>query len=114
MEDSPYLEPAMVAIYDRIASRFQFAAPARDLVEITGLREDNAVLDVGAGTGVVAAAARNAVGINGTVVGTDAAFEMIRACPKRNRAHCRGACARTAIPSWNLRCRDRRICRVTF
>jgi len=78
MKESPYLDPEMAAVYDRIASRFHFAAPASDLVKIVDLTEGDMVLDVGTGTGVVAAAARAAVGASGTIVGTDAAFEMIR------------------------------------
>jgi ubiquinone/menaquinone biosynthesis C-methylase UbiE len=78
MKESPYLDPAMVVIYERIAARFHFAAPASDLVKIVGVPEGGMVLDVGTGTGVVAAAAGAAVGLSGTVVGTDAAFEMIR------------------------------------
>jgi ubiquinone/menaquinone biosynthesis C-methylase UbiE len=77
MKESPYVDPSMVAVYDRIAARFQFSAPANDLAQIVGLHEGDVVLDVGTGTGVVASAAKAAVGFGGTVVGTDAALEMI-------------------------------------
>src|SRR5262245_55358267 len=82
MQESPYLDPAMVAIYDRIAAPFQFAAPAGDLVKIARVLEGAVVLDVGTGTGLVAAAARAAAGVTGTVIATDAAFEMIRVARK--------------------------------
>jgi len=85
MQDSPYLDPAMVAVYERVAAPFQFAAPASDLVKIIGLSEGAVVLDVGTGTGVVAAAAIAAVGISGIVIGTDSAFEMVRVA--RNATH---------------------------
>lgn len=78
MNESPYLDPAMVAVYERIAAPFQFEAPANDLVKIAGLLEGGVILDVGTGTGVVAEAARGAVGTNGAVFATDAAVEMIR------------------------------------
>jgi len=86
MEESPYVIPEMVAVYDRIAAPFQFAAPAKDLVKIVRVPEGAVVLDVGAGTGLVAAAARSAVGVNGTVVATDAAIEMIRVVGKGTAA----------------------------
>lgn len=85
MQESPYLDPAMVAVYDRIAAPFQFAAPANDLVKIARVPEGAVVLDVGTGTGLVAAAATAAVGVTGTVIATDAAFEMIRVARKRTR-----------------------------
>ncbi len=81
MSDSPYSDPGMVAVYNRIAVPGQFAAPAQDLVEIVGLREGDVVLDVGTGTGAVATAARTAVGSKGRIVGADAAMEMIRLVP---------------------------------
>src|SRR5262245_20818502 len=86
MEESPYLIPEMVAVYDRIAAPFQFAAPAKDLVTIAGVPEGAVVLDVGTGTGLVAAAARSAVGVDGMVVGMDAAIEMIRVVGKGTAA----------------------------
>ena len=78
MNDSPYSRPEMAATYDRIAARFQFSLPAQDLVKIVAPRDRDTVLDVGTGTGVVAAAVNKAVQPAGKVVGTDAAFEMIR------------------------------------
>jgi ubiquinone/menaquinone biosynthesis C-methylase UbiE len=79
---SPYSDPAMAAIYDCIAARLQFTVPAQDLVEIAAVSKNDAVLDVGTGTGVVAAAARKAIGSDGFIVGVDAAMEMIRHSPR--------------------------------
>ena len=78
MKDSPYSDPASAAVYGRIAARLQFTAPAYDLVEIAGSREGGTVLDVGTGTGVVAAAAKAAAGPAGVIIGADSAMEMIR------------------------------------
>src|SRR5262245_47951445 len=78
MRDSPYSNPAIASVYARIAAPFPFTPPANDLVNIVGLRQGAVVLDVGTGTGVVAAAAKSLVGPAGTVVGLDTASEMIR------------------------------------
>jgi SAM-dependent methyltransferase len=78
MNESPYSNPDMAAVYERIAARFQFAAPARDLVEVVGVTEGGIVLDVGSGTGVVTAAAQKATGATGIVVGADSSMEMVR------------------------------------
>jgi len=78
MDDVPYARPEMAAVYDRIAAPYLFAQPAHDLVTLVNPHEGEVVLDVGTGTGVVAAAAQKAVGGRGLVIGTDAAIEMIR------------------------------------
>jgi len=78
MSDSPYSRPEMAAIYHCIAAPFLFRLPAQDLVNIVAPRDGDTVLDIGTGTGVVAAAAKRAVQPGGIVVGTDAAIEMIR------------------------------------
>jgi SAM-dependent methyltransferase len=82
MKDSPYSNPVTASVYDRIAAPFQFTPPANDLVKIVGLQQGAVVLDVGTGTGVVATAAKASVGRAGTVVGMDAASEMIRLANK--------------------------------
>jgi ubiquinone/menaquinone biosynthesis C-methylase UbiE len=80
---SPYLEPAVAAAYERIAAPAQFAAPARDLVAMIRLPPDGKVLDVGTGTGILAAAASHAVGPAGLVVGMDPSPAMLRASGRR-------------------------------
>jgi ubiquinone/menaquinone biosynthesis C-methylase UbiE len=82
MSSSPYSDPAKTSVYDRLAARIQFAAPGRDLVGIANVSAAKAVLDVGAGTGVVASAARAAARSDALIVGVDAAIEMIRHAPK--------------------------------
>jgi ubiquinone/menaquinone biosynthesis C-methylase UbiE len=78
MKVSPYTDAAMADVYQRLTARHQFAAPARDLIEILGPAAGGLLLDVGAGTGIVADYAREAVGPTGSVVGVDAAIEMLR------------------------------------
>jgi SAM-dependent methyltransferase len=68
----------MAAVYQRITARHQFAPPARDLVDLLHPSPGARVLDVGAGTGIVAEYVRQAVGSAGCVVGVDAAIEMLR------------------------------------
>jgi ubiquinone/menaquinone biosynthesis C-methylase UbiE len=82
MHKSPYSDPAMASVYESVAARLQFAAPGRDLVEIVGVTEGDRVLDVGTGTGVVAAAGRTMAGQTGFIVGSDAAVEMLRLARK--------------------------------
>ena len=82
MSKSPYSDPEMAAVYDRIAARLQFNAPGHDLVEVAGVSTGDVVLDVGTGTGVVATAARTAAGPEGFIVGVDPAIEMIRHAPR--------------------------------
>ena len=72
--------------YARIAD-LCFSPPARDLVCALGLAPGSRVLDVGAGTGAVAALAAQAVGAAGMVVALDPAIEMLRVIKKRCRAH---------------------------
>ena len=69
--------------HDRIAVPTIFAAPARDLVAQVGMPGGGRVLDVGAGTGVVALAAMQVAGPGTVVMGVDPSFEMLRAA----RAH---------------------------
>jgi ubiquinone/menaquinone biosynthesis C-methylase UbiE len=70
--------------YDRIAERYaaiqapRTALVAADLVELTGVREGQRVLDVGTGTGVTARAAATAVGAGGVAVGIDPSPPMLR------------------------------------
>lgn len=85
MEDSPYFDPAAIAVYERVTAPFQFAPPAGDLVAMLRLASDAVVLDVGTGTGVVARAARSALGPTGLIVGVDGSIDMLR-CARRATA----------------------------
>lgn len=69
--------------YDSVATTYarvqapHFALPARDLVELMGVREGDRVLDVGTGTGVAARSAGAAAGPKGMVVGIDPSLAML-------------------------------------
>jgi SAM-dependent methyltransferase len=84
---SPYTDPAVVAAYDAVAVRWQFAEPARDLVELLDVRSARALLDVGTGTGAVARAALPHLGPGTRLVGVDASLEMLRAA-RRHASYC--------------------------
>src|SRR2546428_9582135 len=77
-ERSPYRDPVMAEVYHRITAPYQFAPPARDLVDILHPPSGGVVLDVGTGTGVVAEHIRQVVGSTGCVVGVDGAIEILR------------------------------------
>jgi len=64
------------ALYERVHAPHA-AFPARDLVAVAGLAPGERVLDLGTGTGVVAAAARGFVGPDGLVVGADPSLGML-------------------------------------
>src|SRR5438874_1386963 len=81
MDASPYLDPAVAAVYDRIAAPIQFTPPARDLVALIDAATGGVILDVGTGTGVVARHAARAIGASGLVVGIDPSPAMLRASP---------------------------------
>jgi ubiquinone/menaquinone biosynthesis C-methylase UbiE len=87
--------------YDGIADTYarvhapRMALPARDLVAFTDVKPGTRVLDVGTGTGVVARAAAEAAGPDGSVTGIDQSMAMLRhANADRNGA---GFAAATAI-----------------
>ncbi|HKA92447.1 MAG TPA: class I SAM-dependent methyltransferase [Acidimicrobiia bacterium] len=69
--------------YDAVATSYErswhpaFEPVARDLVDLVGPAPDDAVLDVGTGTGVAAAAASTAVE-RGALVGVDPSVAMLR------------------------------------
>lgn len=70
--------------YDLVAEAYgrihapRIAQPASDLVSIAAPAPGSRVLDVGAGTGAAAGAARSALGSGGLVVGVDPSVEMLR------------------------------------
>jgi ubiquinone/menaquinone biosynthesis C-methylase UbiE len=76
--DSPYLDPELVRTYERTALAISFAAPARELVEELRIAPGSRVLDVGSGTGAVAAPAAAAAGRRGLVVALEPSSEMRR------------------------------------
>jgi len=84
--------------YDRVAATYErvhaprMAEPARDLIEVAGIRDGDRVLDLGTGTGVAAQAAADA-GAN--VIGVDGSVGML-AVARSARADVRVAAA-TAI-----------------
>src|SRR5438874_1819993 len=93
-EHSPYRDPHVVDVYDRLAVPIQFAAPARDLVRRVKLISGERVLDVGTGTGAVLVAACEAIGATGLTVGMDASIEMLQA----NRSHVSSYLVRAEAP----------------
>src|ERR671934_1974076 len=78
MPESPYLDPNVATVYSRLAAPAQFAEPARALVAALEPPAGALALDVGTGTGVVAAMLSDAVGRDGRVVGIDPSIEMLR------------------------------------
>lgn len=70
----------IAAAYARVAEDAYFARPARDLVSRLHLVPGSRLLDVGTGTGAVAALAADIVGSAGLVVGVDPAIGMLRRC----------------------------------
>ena len=78
MKHSPYCDVVTATTYDHLALPYQFAAPARDLVDMLRLPVGCRVLDVGSGTGAAAIPAAEAVGPKGLVVAFDASVEMLR------------------------------------
>ncbi len=71
--------------YARVAEGLYFAKPANDLLSLLRLVHGSRVLDVGTGTGVVAALAADIVGPEGRVVGVDPAIEMLYRHRERSR-----------------------------
>jgi len=77
-------------LYDWMASAYTLGRETRlraRTLDVAGVAADQRVLDVGCGTGTLALAARERVGVNGTVHGVDASPEMIaRAAIKAGRS----------------------------
>lgn len=72
-----------VGVWDRISDTYvrdidsRFTGVVTRCVELAGLRPGDAVLDLGTGTGAVAARAAQAVGPAGTVLGVDVSPDML-------------------------------------
>lgn len=70
--------------YDRYARTYpMYQDTSRDLLEISGVEEGMAVVDLGCGTGVTTEEALRRVGPSGRVVGVDAAQEMLKVARER-------------------------------
>src|SRR5437016_3292980 len=65
--------------HSRLAVPSMFAAPARDLVAALDLPTAATVLDVGTGSGIVAAMALAAAGPHALVIGLDPSLKMLGA-----------------------------------
>jgi SAM-dependent methyltransferase len=85
--DSPYLDPHVASAYARLAAPSQFVLPARDLVGLLYVPIGATVLDVGSGTGVVAAALARAVGAAGRVIAADPSAAMLSAVRPQSPVH---------------------------
>lgn len=86
-DDSPYLDPQVASAYARLAAPSQFTDPARHLVDLIGVAIGARVIDVGSGTGVVAAALAQAVGAAGRVIAVDPSAAMLSAAQPQPRYH---------------------------
>jgi ubiquinone/menaquinone biosynthesis C-methylase UbiE len=73
----------VAAVYEQVNAPLQFDSPARALVAFAAPVADARVLDVGSGTGAVAAAARDAAGGRGWVVSADPSLPMLEAAGRR-------------------------------
>ena len=71
------------ATHDRLAVRYIFAAPAKDLVARVGLPAGARILDVGTGTGVAALTALEFAGPRSVAVGIDPSLDMLRAARRK-------------------------------
>jgi ubiquinone/menaquinone biosynthesis C-methylase UbiE len=69
--------------YDRLMVPIFFARPSADLVDDCSLNAGDRVLDVGAGTGVTAVLAAQAIGPEGVVAGIDPSIMMLQQARRR-------------------------------
>jgi SAM-dependent methyltransferase len=74
---SPYLDAHVAAAYACLAAPAQFTQPARALVRQLDVPIGSTIVDVGSGTGVVAAALAQAVGAAGRVIAVDPSAAML-------------------------------------
>src|SRR5688572_19920113 len=82
MPDEWFSYDGIAQEYSATAERIYFAAPALHLVELVTSRTRSTLLDVGTGSGVVAAAALRS-GYRGGVIGCDASLGMLNVARAR-------------------------------
>ena len=107
--DSPYLDPQVASAYARLAAPSQFTRPACDLVGLLDVSIGASVLDVGAGSGVVAAALAQAVGAAGRVIAVDPSAAMLCAAGPQSpyhRSRCAAAWPAVSGRGLSSRCRE--------
>lgn len=75
---SPYLDSQMARYYAAASGPLQFDAPARDLVDCLNVLPGSRILDIGSGSGLIAAAAFEAGRGTGSVFALDGSIEMLR------------------------------------
>jgi len=73
-------------VYDRLVVPYVFAQPAKDLVIALRPPPEGILLDVGTGTGVCAAIARQCIAPAGTVIGVDRSLGMLRVAKQKGLA----------------------------
>src|SRR5438874_2041401 len=101
--------------YDSVAREYDrawhpsFGPVARDLLELVALEPHEAMLDVGTGTGVVAAAAAERIA-SGVVVGVDPSLPMLHLARDHTTAPLRAALEGGGLRSVDLRSRTYRRC----
>ena len=75
---APYLDPEVTRAYRVLAAPAQFAPPAAHLIQTIGPAPGTTLLDVGAGTGIIAETIHRRLGDAVRVVGVDASIAMLR------------------------------------
>jgi len=70
-------------VYDRLVVPYVFAQPAKDLVIALRPPAEGILLNVGTGTGVCAAIARQCIAPAGTVIGVDPSLGMLRVAKQK-------------------------------
>jgi ubiquinone/menaquinone biosynthesis C-methylase UbiE len=84
---SPYRDPQMARYYADASAPYQFDQPARDLVKFLQISPGHKILDIGSGTGLIAAAASDLCTISGYVLALDGSLEMLKRQPENRVIH---------------------------
>ena len=84
---SPYRDPQMARYYAEASAPYQFDQPARDLVTFLKISPSQKILDIGSGTGLIAAAASELCTSSGFVFALDSSLEMLKRQPKNRVIH---------------------------